>query len=202
MKKSHIIFVAVMLMMVSGCDFFRKVAGRPTSSEIEAKREHIAKLEIGQQDECNEKKEAYALPDTSLEKQVVADHNAQHLTAEVMKPDEEKAIADSLEAIEILKKNNCVMFNLSRHKGVSSGKLSHRYYIIVGSFRDAANADKFMTKVAQDPTMEPVKMHFRTGMDAIGVCPRNKLSEIADVIGYVKDQKFCPKDAWVLVNQE
>lgn len=179
-------FVAVVLMMVSGCDFFRKVAGRPTSEDIQAKKAEIAKVEEEKLIKVREQARLDSLAEV----------------ARLAALAEEKAVADSLAARAVLEQNKCVMYDLNSLKGLASGELFHRYYIVVGSFRDSSNADKFMTDVAKDSLMAPVKMRFRTGMVAVGVCPRNKLTEIAEVIGYVKEQKFCPKDAWVLVNQE
>ena len=41
MKGKVLISLALCSVMLSGCDFFRGLAGRPLSSEIEAKREKI-----------------------------------------------------------------------------------------------------------------------------------------------------------------
>ena len=44
MKKSFIILLAAMLSL-TGCDFFRKLAGRPTSEDIEQKRIEIMRAQ-------------------------------------------------------------------------------------------------------------------------------------------------------------
>ena len=44
-KISLIILTVVGLTLVSGCDFFRILAGRPTSKDIEAKRQFIEQEE-------------------------------------------------------------------------------------------------------------------------------------------------------------
>ena len=41
MKKTYILLALVVMSTVTGCDFFRKLAGRPTSEEIESKRLEI-----------------------------------------------------------------------------------------------------------------------------------------------------------------
>jgi hypothetical protein len=114
----------------------------------------------------------------------------------------EKVERDSLAAVQALKDKGCMMYELASLKGLSSGELDHRYYFVVGSFRDGANADKFIRKVAKDTLMSPVKIHFRTGMIAVGVCPHDKIAEMASVIDDVRAKSFCPKDAWILVNAE
>lgn len=168
--------------MLSGCDFFRKVAGRPTSDDIEAKRIEIARVEAQRARE-QARQDSIRL---ALEQALIA---------------EEKAVKDSLDALASLKEKSCMMYNLASLKGLSSGELHHQYYIVVGSFKDAANADKFIQKVSQFPDMDPVKVRFRTGMIAVGVCPRNRISEVAGVVDDVRSMSFCPKDAWILVNE-
>ena len=169
--------------MLSGCDFFRKVAGRPTSDDIEAKRTEIARVEAQRAREQ-------------------ARQDSIRLAIEQARIAEEKAVQDSLDALTALKEKGCMMYDLASLKGLSSGELTSRYCVVVGSFKDAANADKFIAKVAEDPQMQPLKVRFRTGMIAVGVCPRNKLAEIAGLIDDVRAKSFCPKDAWILVNEQ
>ena len=183
MKKTYILIVLLAALMLSGCDFFRRVAGRPTSEDIETKRVEIVRVE-----------------EQKVREQARLDSIAAAL--EQARIAEEQAAKDSLAALDALKEKGCMMYNLSSLKGLSSGELQHGYYIVVGSFKDAANADKFIEKVSKTPDMDPVKVRFRTGMVAVGVCPRNRIAEIAAVIDDVKANSFCPKDAWILVNEE
>lgn len=182
MKKSYILILLAVALMLSGCDFFRKVAGRPTSEDIEAKRVEIARVE-------KEKAEEQARLDSIM------------MAAEQLRLAEEKAKADSLNALESLKEKDVLIHDLLSLKGLSSGELKHSYYVVVGSFKEEANADKCMKAVLKYPEMEPVKMHFRTGMVAVGVCPRNRITEIAAQIDDIRAKPFCPKDAWILVNE-
>ena len=41
MKKIMIVLLGLSLFAVTGCDFFRQLAGRPTSADIEARRLEI-----------------------------------------------------------------------------------------------------------------------------------------------------------------
>ena len=45
MKKSSILLVIVSLLCLTGCDFMRKLAGRPTSEDVELKRIEILRAE-------------------------------------------------------------------------------------------------------------------------------------------------------------
>jgi hypothetical protein len=113
---------------------------------------------------------------------------------------EEKAAKDSVDALSTIREKGFMMYDIKSLRGLASGELEHRYYVVVGSFRDAGNADKFIAKVSGEPGMDPVKVHFRTGMIAVGVCPRDKVTEVASAVDEVRAKSFCPKDAWVLVN--
>lgn len=187
MKKSCIlILLAAAAFVVEGCDFFRKVAGRPTSDDIEAKRVEIAHVK--------EKMEEHAREQARLDSIKVAMEQARLA--------EEKAAQDSLDALSVIKEKGFMMYDLESLKGLSSGELNHRYYVVVGSFKDAGNADKFITKVEAEPGMDPVKVRFRTGMVAVGVCPSDKVTQVAAVLDDVRAKSFCPKDAWVLVNEQ
>ena len=41
MKRSVILILACAALLLSGCDFVRTLAGRPTSDDLEVKRSHI-----------------------------------------------------------------------------------------------------------------------------------------------------------------
>ena len=184
MKRSYILVLLAVMMTVSGCDFFRKVAGRPTTEDIEAKKVEIARVEREKAEAVREQERLDSL----------------RAVRERARIAEEVALRDSLAAPVALKERGCIMYDLSSLKGLASGELEHRYYVIVGSFRDGANADRFIRKIAADSVMQPVKVHFRTGMIAVGVCPRNKIAEMPSVVDEVRTRSFCPKDAWILVN--
>jgi hypothetical protein len=183
MKKTYIIILLAAAFMLTGCDFFRKVAGRPTSEDIEVKRAEIVRVEA-------QKAREQARQDSI------------RVAQEQARLAQEQAVKDSLEALTALKEKGCMMYDLTRVKGLLSGELNNRYCVVVGSFKDAANADKFVEKVAKDTLMQPVKLRFRNGMVSVGVCPRNKVAEIAGLIDDVRAKSFCPKDAWILVNEQ
>ena len=186
MKKSFILILIAVVLTVTGCDFFRKVAGRPTSQDIEKRKAQIAIVEKQREEQAREQARLDSI----------------RVAMEQIHLAEEKAAKDSLDALSSLKAKGCMMYDLASLKGISEGNLHHRYYIVVGSFRDANNADKFMKKVSKDVDMEPLKVRFHNGMVAVGVCPRNEIVQIASVIDEVRTKSFCPKDAWILVNEE
>ncbi len=184
MKKSCILILIAAVFVVEGCDFFRKVAGRPTSEDIKAKKEEIAHVQA--------KMAEHAREQARLDSIKIAMEHARLA--------EEKAAKDSVDALSTIREKGFMMYDIKSLRGLASGELEHRYYVVVGSFRDAGNADKFIATVSGEPGIDPVKVHFRTGMIAVGVCPRDKVTEVASAVDEVRAKSFCPKDAWVLVN--
>lgn len=114
---AYLMTVLIVAVSVSGCDFFRSIAGRPTSAEIEIKRQMIAAQQ--------------------------AEHQA--MIDSVRKV--EKQIADSLALIDSLQKKDVTVLNPSKLGGLYTEELNRRYYIIVGSFMDKNNAQRKLTEM-------------------------------------------------------
>lgn len=182
MKKSYILLFAAVVLTVTGCDFFRKLAGRPTSDVIEVKRqEMVADLEAKA---AREK----AIQD-SLD--LIAKHEA-----------------DSVEAWRFIEENDVRIYPASDLGGILEDGLKEfsyyegtRYRIIVGSFKDKANADKMVAKVweageAIDLWAHQIRM--RNGMIAVAVRPTNRIQSAIWGIDDLKNCGICPPDVWIL----
>jgi len=102
---------------VSGCDFFRSLAGRPTSAEIEIKRQMIARAE--------------------------AAHQAMLDSVKAV----EKQLADSLAIVDSLQRMNVSIISPSKLGGLKSTEIKKHYYIIVGSFMDRNNAQRQLSNM-------------------------------------------------------
>ena len=171
MRKIMILLMGVSLFAVSGCDFFRQLAGRPTSEEIEVKR-----LEI-----------------------IRAQQVAEQARLDSIRR-EQKIVADSLAALDSIAQYGGTILNPARLGGLFATKLEARYYVIVGAFRVRSNAEQLLVK-AKNAGYEPALISFNTGLIAVGLCPCNNVVEAKDVLKKVKAEKFCPKDVWVLLNE-
>ncbi len=172
MRKSVLLLMSIMLVSLTGCDFLRSVAGRPTSKDIENKRIAIIRAE-----------------EAALQSRLDSIRLA-----------EEKVVADSLAALEVLEETGIMMNGPERIGGLSGTELEYRYYIIVGAFRESANARKLFT-TASDSGYEPVLISCRSGMIAVGLSPSNSLVSISETYARLKDEPFCPKEAWILVKE-
>ncbi len=172
MRKSVLLLMAFMLVSFTGCDFLRSVAGRPTSRDIEDKRVAIIKAE-----------------EEALQ---------QHLDS--IRLAEEKVISDSLASLEALAAAGVMMTGPDRLGGLAGTELEYEYYIIVGAFRESMNARKLFT-TASDRGYVPVLISCRSGMIAVGLCPSNSIVELEKSFARLREETFCPKEAWILVKE-
>ncbi len=181
--KAHLLpALAVALVLLTGCDALRKLAGRPTSKEIEAKKEAIAEAELL----------AHRARMDSL-------HNV------------EKELSDSLAALDSAVREAVSMgksglqergtfLNPSKLGGLFGTKLDYRYYIVVGAFAARSNAEKLLGTV-QEAGYTGTLISFRNGLTAIGTCQTDNLNYAYKCLDKIREEAFCPPDVWILVNE-
>lgn len=172
MKKSSLLLVLMMSILVTGCDFLRAVAGRPVSRDIEKKRIEIIK----------------------------AEEDALQARLDSIKKAELKVVADSIAALDSLVASGVFMSGPDRLGGLAATELDNRYYIIVGAFRESANARKLFES-ASSKGYSPVLISCRNGMTAVGLCPTDRVAEIRKSYEALKNESFFPKEAWILVSE-
>lgn len=171
MKNFYIVILLLSMPLLGSCDVFRALAGRPVSSEIEAKRAEILARE------------------DSLHKARIDSLNQVS-----------RQMADSLAVLDSLKAMNGKVLNTSAIGVVDAGALESAYYIVVGAFMDKGNAD-YMADNAEKYGYKAAQIKFRNGFNAVAVCPADNIVEAYAALKSVSQEKFCPKDAWILVNQ-
>ena len=173
MKKSSILLIVISLLALTGCDFMRKLAGRPTSEEVEGMRIEILRAE-----------------EAALQARLDSLRNI-----------EQMMVQDSLDALDSIRQLGGSILNPASLGGLFATKLEARYYIILGSFRSRANAEGLFN-VAKSAGYKPALISFgKGGLIAVGVCPVNRLSDAYTSLNSVKKESFCPKDVWILVNE-
>ena len=161
------------MLSVTGCDFMRKLAGRPTSEDVEVKRLEILR----------------------------AEEAALQARLDSLRKVEQKMLQDSLNALDSIRQMGGSILNPAALGGLFATKLEARYYIILGSFRSRANAEGLF-QVAKEAGYKPALISFgKGGLIAVGVCPVNRLSDAYVELNAVKKESFCPKDVWILVNE-
>ena len=174
MKKTYILLIVTVMFTVSGCDFFRKLAGRPTSDVIEVRKmEMLADI---QQKEMRE--------------QEIRDSIAAVRKAE----------QDSVTARTFLAENKILVLAASRLGGIAKDDLQDGcgYRVILGSFKERSNANKLISKISGTEAAQPHFVTFRNGMIAVAVYPSDRIQDAALGLKRLKDSNVCPSDAWIL----
>ena len=171
MRRYILLPLLVASVLATGCDAFRKLAGRPTASEIEARR--VAMLQ---------------------EQQLLEQARIDSLERV------RKALADSLAVLDSLKQLSGTILNPSAMGGLYTTKLDSRYYIIVGAFTYRPNAEKLLSRV-QKSGYDATLICFRNGYHAVGLCQTDNLNAALRSLKKVKGEPCCPVDVWILVNE-
>lgn len=176
MRRTVLFLLVLTTVLTTGCDFVRRLAGRPTSAELEAKRESI------------------------LEAQQAA-----HMARLDSMRRIEKEMADSLAALEThlldsLSQTKGTILNPAKLGGLYTTKLEARYCIIVGAFRNRSYAERKL-KACNEAGFTATIVSFRNGLLAVAVCPSNSLNETLKTLRSLRGNGICPKDGWILVNE-
>lgn len=159
------------VLLATGCDFFRKLAGRPTSTDIEAMRQAIALREEARVQAAKDSLPAVA--DTVA----VPDRPETPVTA---KPEVKPAPARE---------------TVPSSSQAADGK--KRYYIIVASFSKVENAQRCAERMA-DRGYPGELLKFKGGYTAVGVLGTDDMQEAQTSLKELKRQDFCPQGVWIL----
>lgn len=173
MRKTVLIVVlAAFTLLVSGCDFFRSLAGRPTSADIAVKRQA---LEL-----------AAAEKERARQDSIAAVQAAQ------------KAVEDSLAVMARLSGTPKLSKATRRFDAATTAAIDHRYYVMVGAFGEPANARGCAAKL-EEAGFKAVQMKFLSGgFTAVAVNPTDRIVEAYESLERVLTLKFVPKDSWIL----
>lgn len=107
-----------------------------------------------------------------------------------------KEEADSIASVEGLRK-------VPRFDAESLGfseRPSKRFYIMVGTYAHEENANAaadLMTSKGYHAEL----ISYRSGKKAVGVCGSNKIGRLYESYKRFSEEPFCPKGAWILVNE-
>lgn len=175
-KAIAIAALAASVCLLGGCDFFRQLAGRPTSKEIEAKRVRIEQLLTESQ---------RLLDSLDFLRASLGDS----LTTPDPDPVPGPAPAETVEEKVTEKKQDAPQV-------AKTDIPEYKYYIITGSFSSVENAEKQAAKTLANgypATLIP----YKNGMTVVGICPSNSLSAIQSSLQLVRGTSFCPWDAWI-----
>lgn len=174
MRKTILIAAMAIILLAAGCDSFRRLAGRPTTVEIAAKRAAI----VAEEERLEAVRQARR---DSIER-------------------ESRRAADSLAVLDSLGQKRFTMYGASSKGGLLNASAASRYYVILGSFMDKGNAE-YLRRKAEAAGYDSLLLPFRNGFTAVAVSPSDSLAGIFRNLKKVKQEKFCPDDVWVLDNR-
>ena len=167
-----IVLVLSVAFMATGCDFFRVLAGRPTSKDIEAKREQI--LRSAQDDKVTASSDMVA----STEQPVATGQDAAKPDTVVAAPIRPAGDKDP-----------------STSSGAGTEK--KRFYVIMGAFSSRDNAEKYAARI-KGFGYEPEFFGFTEGRTAVGIGGTDDQEEAKAFMKDLKGQDFCPEGVWIL----
>ena len=126
MRKVYFLVIVSMMFMVTGCDFFRQLAGRPTSADIQVRRQEVQ---------------------ADIEAKAAQEKARQDSLAAILKNEK-----DSTEACVYIEANKIRVCLASELRGIAEDGLTDltngtMYRVILGSFRSSENADKIEPEV-------------------------------------------------------
>lgn len=172
MKKAlSIILIALAVVSLSSCDQLRSLAGRPTSSELARMKEKKLGIEAEKA-----AKEAARLAEDQRRRQIVA---------------------DSLAALDKIASGAVVMKPARNLTSRSMEALDRHYYVMIGSFGEAANAVRLKDK-AEAAGYTAILLSFSNGLTAVASCATDCVSDAVSSLERLRQEPFCPADAWLM----
>ena len=171
MKRSLYVFLLLAAVILTGCDGFRRLAGRPTSDEL-----------------------------ARMQEEVLLRREAEHQARIDSLRRVEQALTDSLAVLDSLRQMRGTVLNPSAMGGLFTTRLDYRYYIVVGAFTRRSNAEALLERV-QKAGYVGTLISFRNGYNAVGICQTDHLPTAFDSLRKVRTEPFCPPDVWILVNE-
>ena len=192
MTRRFLILVALLsvTMVVTGCDFFRVLAGRPTSKEIEAKRAEILRSAqddkvVAQDDKVVAQDDKDSVPQQNQDSvQVVKPETA----ASERQDDGQRPHSAAAEQSEA---------RMDAAVPVRPAGEKKRYYVIMGAFSSRENAEKYAERI-KSFGYEPEFFGFTEGRTAVGVGGTDDPEEAKAFLKELKGQDFCPEGVWIL----
>lgn len=167
----------VCIMLAGSCDFVRKVAGRPTSVEIAAKKEYIQKK-------------------AELERQAVQDSINRALAESKLEEEADSAYVNPEVVKRILESGRKVQPS-EKIRFYRQGSLANGIYLVIGAFRETRNIDALVRTIS-DAGYSAVAVPASNSLTIIAIRLPNGADEAMNVLDTLEMQPFCPSEAWIL----
>ena len=181
----------VAALTLTGCDFMRKMTGRPTSEEVEQMKAEIERVELLKQEEARLRAvidSLTAVQQVALDSAACAADSAAVDTVQI----------EVVEQVAVQKAEPKVVY--ADNYAYLTPHLENRFYIIIGAFQTYANAKALMDKAAMFG-YSPVLIGCKDGLIGVGVCPVDEYEDALRALQILRREEFCPKDSWIYTNR-
>lgn len=167
---------AALLLGVTGCDFLRTVAGRPTSAELAVRREAVAAEQARSQ--------AALARERAIQDSLAA---------------LERHRADSAAAEVFFREAKVSRIHSSALPGVRQEEAPFRYCVVLAGLSQPENAAHFAEKL-KAAGYDPVVMKYTRGRSTlVGVGATDDFGAVRASYEKVRQEPFCPRDAWIFI---
>lgn len=170
--------LAFCLTVAGGCDFLRKVAGRPTSEDLAALSQQAR---VREQEAAAARDSAAAAREASIRARARQD--------------------DSLAAVRVIQDGTLAVTPISKLGGLPLGAPSARYSVVLGAFSSEANVRRLSSRVS-DAGYAVETLAYRNGTRAVLAAGSDDIVEFSGSLQRLLSEPFCPQDAWILVNEQ
>lgn len=187
MKKliQTVVILVPVALAVTGCDFFRRLAGRPTSDQIAAMAEAI-RLE-----------ESARIADSL--KRALVDTGAVETSEPAAVPAAVPGTAASPAASPVPAAPATPVASPATTPQVSAPAPSDelkRFYIVMASFGNVANARKYAATL--EAKGYPAAILKRGGYQVVAVCGTDDEAAVNKSFDEIRRQDFCPQGVWII----
>ncbi|MCK9625192.1 MAG: SPOR domain-containing protein [Bacteroidales bacterium] len=160
MKTTKFLVVLFITMtLLSGCDFFRSLLGKPTSEDLEL---------IAYQKEAAANAKADSINNI----------NNNIIEVDTLIADNERVV----ESKSIVKQ--------------PSSDFNYRYYVVVGSFKNYANAERF-SEILLKKNYDVKNFKFKNGYNMVSIFGSIDYYEAHKKLSEIMESEICPDDIWI-----
>lgn len=179
MKKliQTVLILIPVALAATGCDFFRKLAGRPTSDQIAAMAEAI-RLE-----------ESVRIAD-SLRKALAEPQEDSAATAPAPATPAAQAASTPTASSPVT-----AATTPAAAAPAPAGDLK-RFYVVMASFGNSANANKYASIL--EAKGYPATILKRGSYQVVAVCGTDDEAAIKQSFDEIRRQDFCPQGVWII----
>lgn len=179
MKKliQTVLILIPVALAATGCDFFRKLAGRPTSDQIAAMAEAIRLEESARIADSLRKALAEPQEDSAATTPATATPAAQAASTPTASSPVTAATTPAAAA------------------PAPAGDLK-RFYVVMASFGNSANANKYASIL--EAKGYPATILKRGSYQVVAVCGTDDEAAIKQSFDEIRRQDFCPQGVWII----